>query len=630
MRRLICTLSACLLLSPAPARADIDAHQKSSYELVVVLDIAKHRLLTDIFRQQVQRELDEGLRSALGKIADVKVVDSSKVNELKLPGMPRMEEIRQKGLEDGLNSWLALTNKKTHFIFIDYVAGQYEIQARQHDGYTSLLSPVVRRERTPDRPFVARLAALLIDRDFGPIGTIQAGANQAAVKMTFRASSLGVPMDRWVQKGDVFLVTPMTAEARAVKAPPDTIVQVTDAPAKGECSGRFYDRTGKLLARKDIRGFRCLHIQTTSGPLRARVVQIGAGDPVANQRLVVRRFSFDAEAGQLQGTTDNHGLYSSEKHQEAGRFDRLAFVAIMNEQRKEMHIPVPIVDDRPATIKIPSPNQDKRTLLQIDKELFDRQAYETGFAQQELFRELKEMEAKPDQRKNAKKRAEDGLAESKEAHKQLADDKADLVKRFKDAGVNLDTSYGDQWLKFLETGHGKLDTYIREQQDLLNKENDPRRLDYLSLVRQGKLEEERLEFEKALNLYTKALGFGFDDPNLKKHFDQLTAQWQTKGGQHESARTFIFETWPGLDLLKRPDAVDEAQKHFLECQRVGDILGPRKLLQGIIDHVGKLKKLQGSLDDVNEEDRKTLEQIANLSASLARLGTAVEKYVAGK
>ena len=59
-------------------------------------------------------------------------------------------------------------------MLIDYSGVHYEIQARQFDGLTGRPSPVVRRDRTRDREFVAKTAALLIDQDFGLVGTFDA------------------------------------------------------------------------------------------------------------------------------------------------------------------------------------------------------------------------------------------------------------------------------------------------------------------------------------------------------------------------------------------------------------------------------------------------------------------------
>ena len=67
---------------------------------------------------------------------------------------------------------------KRHFVEVSFADGRYVVRARQHDGSTGLASPVVRRTWTSDRQFVARAAALLIDQDFGVVGTVVPGKSE--------------------------------------------------------------------------------------------------------------------------------------------------------------------------------------------------------------------------------------------------------------------------------------------------------------------------------------------------------------------------------------------------------------------------------------------------------------------
>src|SRR5581483_6120008 len=57
---------------PAAQAAQPEAH--TPYHLQVVLHVAKHRLLTDVFRDRVERELRDGLQASLGELARVEVV----------------------------------------------------------------------------------------------------------------------------------------------------------------------------------------------------------------------------------------------------------------------------------------------------------------------------------------------------------------------------------------------------------------------------------------------------------------------------------------------------------------------------------------------------------------------------
>ena len=61
LRRTLLVVLAVAFFSPA-ARA-LDPELAKPYRLDVVLDVARHRLLTDVFRQQVRREIQDGLRA---------------------------------------------------------------------------------------------------------------------------------------------------------------------------------------------------------------------------------------------------------------------------------------------------------------------------------------------------------------------------------------------------------------------------------------------------------------------------------------------------------------------------------------------------------------------------------------
>src|SRR6516162_3229655 len=192
----LCSLGLC-----GRARA-LDPELTTPYKVQVVLRVAPNRLLTPIFKEQLRRDLLQGLQAALGAMGQVEVIDLGQVPADKQE--PLWQEVAAKGLQAGLDGPSRGTSEvKTHFVNVDYVDGQYEIQARQYDGLTGTATPAVRRERTPDRQFVARTAALLVDRDFGLVGTVTDGGDGQSVKVAFKGGGLKVPLDRWVKKGDV-------------------------------------------------------------------------------------------------------------------------------------------------------------------------------------------------------------------------------------------------------------------------------------------------------------------------------------------------------------------------------------------------------------------------------------------
>src|SRR5262245_32188404 len=113
------SLAALALLAPGRLAQASDA--KEPYKLRVVLHVAKHPLLTEVFRRQVSRELRDGLLAALGDLAKVEVVDKH----------PRLGKVLDQGLGKGLDDWGERSEFKTHFVLVDSVGTSYRVRARQ-------------------------------------------------------------------------------------------------------------------------------------------------------------------------------------------------------------------------------------------------------------------------------------------------------------------------------------------------------------------------------------------------------------------------------------------------------------------------------------------------------------------
>src|SRR6516165_4768667 len=94
----------CVLCLGGRASAALDPETKKPYKLTVVLHVADNRLLTDAFRERVERELREGLQAALGELGDVKVVREH----------PKLAEVLERGLRS-LDVWNERSGAKTHF-----------------------------------------------------------------------------------------------------------------------------------------------------------------------------------------------------------------------------------------------------------------------------------------------------------------------------------------------------------------------------------------------------------------------------------------------------------------------------------------------------------------------------------
>src|SRR5262249_51997513 len=113
-----------VLCPSSSARAALDPELKTPYHLRVVLEVAKHRLLTPVFIDQLRRDLRDLLQAGLGDLARVDVVREH----------PLLKGVRVNGLEKALEAYRQVADVKTHFLQITFAGGLYQMQARQHDG----------------------------------------------------------------------------------------------------------------------------------------------------------------------------------------------------------------------------------------------------------------------------------------------------------------------------------------------------------------------------------------------------------------------------------------------------------------------------------------------------------------
>jgi hypothetical protein len=613
-------LFAVALLCPTAAFAALDPEVKQPYRLRVVLHIGKHRLLTPVFKDQIERELRDGLQAALGDMAHVEVVREH----------PRLREIQEKGLL-ALDGWKELADLKTHFVLIDFVNDQYEVQARQYDGLTGQVSPL-RREQVPDRGFVARTAGLLMAHDFGLVGTVTDPGDGKAVRVTIRGGGLGVPLERWVKKGDVFALVRInqgSAGPWAVRVP-WALLQAEEAPKDGACVCRLYYRHPEPLAMgPGVLGYRCIKLGTTRGPLRLRFVEASerAPTPQPGLQVRVRHYGFTGEdSAREEGTTNADGFF------QAGRdrpFENLAFVTVLDGNIEKARIPVAIVDDRPVVIPI-SVKAEASAPLQFRRNLWLQRIYENLLVQAELFKQLNDLAARPDQRKRALERAQAGLKALQTDIDHAAREMGNLRTALKElpGGTSIDLSDGEQRLRDLQKIQQQLQEFIAGLETVIKEENDPKRQELLARIERGGLLENDADFGGALKLYEEVLQSGIEFPKLQERVKKLRDTWEVKDAAHRQARAFLYEVWPKLELAGLKARLPEALAALAECKRVGDTLSPQKLLKAAVAHVAKLNKQEQELNPVaNPDDAKTAETIAAVREALGKLIQEVNAFL---
>jgi hypothetical protein len=563
----------------------------------------------------VRRELHESLQAALGDLARVEIV----------PEHPLLAEVQAKGLQQALDGWNLLSDAKIHFVLIDFADGRYVIQARQYDGLTGLASPVVRRSENSDRQLVAHEAALLVDKDFGMVGTIAADArgfkaSGDKVDIFLKGGKVGAPLDHWVKKGDVFAVAQIIKQGGARQRSyrvPWTLLQVASEPKEGVCHCRlFYRHENPLPSAATVAGYRCLKLGTTQGPLRLRIVADDrSSTPLPGLQVQVGDNSFQ-DPPRERTSTRADGFVKSDRP-----YTNVAFVRILKANVPLAQVPVEILDTRTVTCSLSvQPGADRRGHLYARRDRWIRRLYDSLDVSATLVREI-----------NAPigpARA-DALAKAEGALKGLQDDIADLTGEQevlrKDAQalkIKLDLGEGDQRLQELRGQRDELQHFITELTDIVQKEKDPQRQLWRQLVEQARLLEGQADFAGALALYERVVREGGGDPKLRQYVDALKRAWTLKpGSAHVKARAFIYETWPKLQSAAQLKAnLDQARAALRACQDAGDSLSPRMLVKANGEHAARLEKEAGILrPQESEDDRKTAESILVLTEELKKL-----------
>ncbi len=619
--------SLCLCVSVVQtSSASLDPEPKTPYRLQVVLHFADHLLLTDVFQDRVARELHDSLQASFG---DLVRVDVTRVH-------PRLNEVVRDGLKS-LDGWKDRASLKTHFVFIDYSGVHYEIQARQYDGLTGQPSPVIRRGRTRDREFVAKAAALMVEQDFGLLGEFDAWPEKGPdnedkpVALELKGSALGVPLGRWIKKGDVFAVVHMPhGDAAPGRLIPNAVLRVETPPAAGDasCTCRVFRRYD-APRDADGDGYRCVKLGTVSAPLRLRLLQAlpdGGSGPLKDTLTVqVRHHGFDKEnLSKVQmetRDTDDSVDTSADKN---GVFDNLAFVSVFSiGEVPRARIPVPLLNDQPVTIAI-NVADDADSLVQFRKADWERHVDAAWQVQNQLFKEINDLSAKLDKRAETMKKIEEAIQQSRDDYDRLNKERDELAK---EAGP-LDAQSTLDRLTKLREGGTELQGFLDKLKKIDAEENDPQRKAWRAQVEQGiRLESE--DVEKAIALYEGMLKTDAPDQALKDQLEKRLKELrekEPKTPEHRNARTFIYNVWPNLDDAGLKEKLPEARGAYVACKTAGDMTSLRKLLQATVAHAVRMKQELDKLrPDVNVDDEKPAKLIKEVSGGLSKLARDVKE-----
>jgi tetratricopeptide (TPR) repeat protein len=609
-----------------------DPTTEPPYQLKVVLDVARSRVLTRTFRDQVERELQEGLQAALGDLAIVEVTREH----------PKLADIRERGLGKALDAWKGCSPVKTHFVLIDLVNNQYEIQTRQYDGPTGTPGPVVRVERTPDRAFVARAATLMIERDFGFTATFaswpahdDASVGPQPVQLSLKGANLGVPLSRWVSKDDIFAVVHMYkgSDNRAPELIPWCLVQVQDPPQDdsmdGLCTGRLFWRYRPPSEGQSHEGYRCIKLGAIRGPIKLRLVKQSADKSAGplQATLEVRRLGFKGEEASMVpgGLEQGTGLFSTEGKPNIQPYDKVAFITVRSGGKIRAYLPLPILDDH--TVVVPfSANTDQVDALAQRIDRWQRHVDDAWRVQNAVFQDLNALlQRVGTPREKIIDRAKAGRERTIEDYGRLIGEKEELPRDLGPRKSELKRL--EAVLQDLQKGEKQLTDFVEKQEKIFKEESSPERKTARAQFEDARLAEDKAEYEQAIDLYKKALAV-INDPAAKKQLEDLEAKWKPLDKNHIRARKFIYETWPNLDTRGLESEMEAAGKALEECKSAGDRLTPRKLVLATRTHVNRLRQERDELKpDVRESDQKPLERIVKVGAELQKLMSDALEYL---
>lgn len=612
-----------LALAGMASAAGLDPEAKRPYKLQVVLHFARSSQLTPTFQDQTKRQIRDNLQAALGDMATVEVVQN--------PSDPMFQDVLARGLDRALVDGGKLGNdpKKTHFVFISFDKGHYEIQARQLDGYTGLASPIVRQIRIPweKQAQVARTASRMVASDFGLVGTLSDPKGEN-VTVVIKAGLLAPSLERWIQKGDIFRVAEIISlggSARRADARPFELLKVSEVGKDGTCVCQILSSYAKPLERSNgNQGFRCLRLHPAQDHVRLRLVDSKEGKPIPRSSVIVGKQGFGDTNEQL--STDDQGFVESEQP-----YQNVAYVKIPiphSVQARNYLIPVDIVGDRTVVCRIAQGADDP---AQADlARRFNRWRSRLGDYRAALSTSIDRINA------SSQKPPDQILKEAEQVRKEAGDELQEIerellaIKDAQKAGTTapLPIKDGDQQLAHMRERFKSFEKRVHDIEEIIKKENDPQTLRLKQLVVEARNLEDVAEYDKALKIYETVLAGRPDDKALATYVAHRKAEWEPKSDAHRKARQVIYEEWPKCANARDMKAKIASVKQALAtCREAKDYLSPRKLRITIQEHVEALGKETNGLKVDSEDDQATAQIIKPLLDELPDLANQVDEYL---
>jgi tetratricopeptide (TPR) repeat protein len=652
VRLLAAVLATLALARPAPAQLDPEPKTPTLWR--VVLKAKPHPLLSPSFREQLKRDALAALQPAMGPLGTVEVIDLGEVPRDKWE--PLWQQFDDKGFS-ALDASRDLTGAKTHFLALEYRDGQYHLEARQHDGFAGLASPVVRKQSVRAAELVGRTAGLMLDRDFGPTGSFDATPGKVdAVKVALRGGQLGALGDRVVKVGDVFAVSQVfktqrpapppvrTATGKIIAAPPGsvpppalsatlrpfTLLRVIEVNKDGTVRcGVLTLYQNPFPAANNLVGYRCMKLGTVDAPLTVRLVTSNPADQKSTGQATVRatEAGFGTPPDPKDRFTFRDGLFRSERP-----LANVACVTVTHGGRS-VPFPVPVLGPEPVNLpfeinpELERKAENLRGLVAAAARVADaRNAQTICFEATAALIEKKK-------NADALARARGGFQAADAADKGIADDLA-RIKESPDASPELVRSIERQ-LAALRQFNVQLAAHVKTLEAVVARENDPtiaaREVQAEALVTRITLLLGRGDVDEAINAYDLLVTLLPENADVKARRDKLKADWAPKSDAHSKARDYLLKKWPAVATVPDfRDSLPDLGRAVEECKKAGDKYALRKLLTVFTAAGVKLNDLVAPLDPNADADRKLAADAKAVAAALAALEVQITEFVDAK
>jgi len=637
---------ALMLFVPTFAHAALDPELKSEYVVKISIRFGDHPLFTDDFRREFTRDVQGQMQLMLGATGKVEAADITTKSRDQYSPLETL--VADKGLI-ALDSYNKITNIKSHFVYVDFVDGRYEIQSRQHDGLTGLSSPLVRKQQSFERSLVSRMVVLTLAQDFGFIGTVEEGSFSAednSIKLKVKGGGFGLPPTRFVRKGDVFVLSQIRQITRRTppgddKGPTTEVVgnrmnevylHVLDEPKGDTLRCKLIQRyVGNPMPRhSSIQGYRAMKLGTIETKVRLQVVDT-QGRPVTLPNLRVRVFDAGFEeniaASDRNEATKVDGVWESKTPLNA-----IGFVKVQVGPEVRAQIPIPLLDDRIIVTPVRmEENADKKARLLLAREDFLRRLTDSRLVQIRIFRDLSAREKLGDNR-GAMKLAETTVPLLESDVQSFTEELQALQTRFEKESPDVSSPLAvtERELQKFQLGITDLKKHVDELKVAIEGENDPTITDQIKQLnaktRQADLLVRSADYDKAISLYDEILEMK-DQPMVRAKRDKLAAAWKIADGDtdHESARKYVYSTLPTMTtLMDLKDALPEAKKMIAKLRMVNDKLTLTKaelVLRGLLN--GLEKEIDPLINPMDEDQRKALESAQMIAKETNELWESV-------